>query len=234
MRMFLRILLKIILRLCLLFLMASIAGVILFRFVPVPVTPLMLIRLVEQQKNDKELKLKKEWISHEEIPLNMRLAVVSSEDQHFYSHHGFDFDAIQKAYQQNQKGKKIKGASTISQQTAKNVFLWPGRSYVRKALEAYFTVLIELFWSKQRILDVYLNVIEMGDGVYGTEAAAEEFFHKEAADLSRGECALIAAVLPNPRRWSPANPSGYINWKKQRIVARMHSVTPEVMKESKK
>jgi monofunctional glycosyltransferase len=213
---------RIILRIIYFFLVSTILSVLLFRFVPVPITPLMIIRLKEQNSTDKSFKLKKDWVAKEEISNNLKLAVISSEDQNFFNHFGFDFEAIQKAYKQNKKGKKIKGASTISQQTAKNLFLWPGRSYVRKALEAYFTFLIEVFWSKDRILEVYLNIIEMGDGVYGAEAAANEFFNTSANKLNKNQAALIAAVLPNPLKWSAKNPSGYISWKKQRIVSRMN------------
>ena len=213
---------RIILRVIYFFLITTILSVVLFRFFPVPITPLMLIRLKEQSANNKSWKLKKDWVAKEEISDNLKLAVISSEDQNFFNHFGFDFDAIQKAYKQNKKGKKIKGASTITQQTAKNLFLWPGRSYVRKALEAYFTFLIEVFWSKDRILEVYLNIIEMGDGVYGAESAANEFFNTSAKKLNKNQSALIAAVLPNPLKWSAKNPSGYINWKKQRIVSRMN------------
>lgn len=156
----------------------------------------------------------------------MPLAVITSEDQKFEEHFGFDLEAIEKArkYNDRHKGKKVKGASTISQQTAKNVFLWPQRSYIRKGFEVYFTFLIELLWSKERIMEVYLNVIEMGDGVYGAEAAAQQYFGKSASDLTDGEAALIAACLPNPIRWSPARPSRYIQRKKQWIVRHMRMV----------
>ena len=198
----------------------SIASVILFRFVPIPFTPLMLIRCVEQKSDGKDMKLRKDWTSIDEMSAAMPLAVIASEDQNFEEHFGFDMDAIRKAqaYNDRHKGKRMKGASTISQQTAKNVFLWPSRSWIRKGFEVYFTFLIELFWSKQRIMEVYLNVIEMGNGVYGTEAAAQEYFHKPAKKLSMREAALIAAVLPNPRKWSPAKPSAYIQRKSSRII----------------
>ena len=198
----------------------SISSVILFRFVPIPFTPLMLIRCVEQKSDGKDMKLRKDWTSIDEMSAAMPLAVIASEDQNFEEHFGFDMDAIRKAqaYNDRHKGKRMKGASTISQQTAKNVFLWPSRSWIRKGFEVYFTFLIELFWSKQRIMEVYLNVIEMGNGVYGTEAAAQEYFHKPAKKLSMREAALIAAVLPNPRKWSPAKPSAYIQRKSSRII----------------
>lgn len=203
-----------------LFLVLSIASVLLFRFVPIPFTPLMLIRCVEQKSDRKDMKLRKDWTSIDEMSAAMPLAVIASEDQNFEEHFGFDMDAIRKAqaYNDRHKGKRMKGASTISQQTAKNVFLWPSRSWIRKGFEVYFTFLIELFWSKQRIMEVYLNVIEMGNGVYGTEAAAQEYFHKPAKKLSMREAALIAAVLPNPRKWSPAKPSAYIQRKSSRII----------------
>lgn len=212
--------LRILLKTVLWFLGLSVASVILFRFVPVPVTPLMLIRCVEQKSDGKSMKLKKDWTPIDEMSATMPLAVIASEDQNFEEHFGFDLDAIRKAQQYNErhKGKRMKGASTISQQTAKNVFLWPSRSWIRKGFEVYFTFLIEIFWSKQRIMEVYLNVIEMGDGVYGAEAAAQEYFHKPSKKLSVLEAALIAAVLPNPRKWSPAKPTAYIQRKSGRIV----------------
>jgi monofunctional biosynthetic peptidoglycan transglycosylase len=193
-----------------LFLVLSIVSTILFRWIPIPVTPLMLIRCVEQKVDGKDMKLKKDWVSFEEISPNLQLAVVCSEDQNFIKHSGFDFEAIDKAMEYNENHKKKRGASTISQQTAKNVFLWPGRSWIRKGFEVYFTFLIETFWSKERIMEVYLNVIEMGDGVYGAQAAANQFFKKDAKYLSKGEAAIIAAVLPNPRKFNAGRPSGYI------------------------
>ncbi len=181
----------------------------------------MLIRCVEQKMDEKEMKLKKHWVPLKEISPNLQLAVVCSEDQNFINHSGFDFEAIDKAMEFNKKHKRTRGASTISQQTAKNVFLWSGRSWIRKGFEVYFTFLIETFWSKQRIMEVYLNVIEMGDGVYGAQAASTKFFHKDAKKLSQGESALIAAVLPNPRKFSAAKPSGYISNRQAWILNQM-------------
>jgi monofunctional glycosyltransferase len=192
------------------FLVLSIFSVVLFKWVPVPLTPLMLIRCVEQKMDGKEMKLKKDWVSIDKINNNLQLAVVCSEDQNFLTHGGFDFKAIEKAMEHNEKSKRKRGASTISQQTAKNVFLWPGRSWVRKGLEVYFTFLIELVWSKERIMEVYLNVIEMGNGVYGAEAASQQFFKKSAQKISSAEAATIAAVLPNPRKFNAGKPSGYV------------------------
>ena len=182
---------------------------------PVYITPLMITRSIE---NDDEMQHK--WVPIEEISENMALAVVSSEDNLFMSHSGFDFDQIQKAIEEAEKTGRQRGASTISQQTAKNVFLWNGRSWVRKGLEAYFTVLIELIWSKERIMEVYLNSIEMGPGIYGAEAVAQAHFSKSASKLTRREAALIAATLPNPLKYSSKNPSKYMR-KRQRQITRL-------------
>ncbi len=211
------------------FFIVSIFSVIFFRWVPIPVTPLMLIRCVEQKVDGKEMRLEKDWVSLEEISPTIQLAVVCSEDQNFIKHNGFDFEAIDKAMEYNEKHKKKRGASTISQQTAKNVFLWPGRSWIRKGFEVYFTFLIETFWSKERIMEVYLNVIEMGDGVYGAQAAAKNFFKKDAKYLSKSEAATIAAVLPNPRKFNAAKPSGYI-LKRQGWILRQMSFWGGVLK----
>ena len=212
---------KFIFKLLLWLVVFSIVLVVLFRWVPVPITPLMLIRNVEQYQNNKPLVLKHDWVSIDKISKNLQLAVICSEDQNFLNHHGFDFKAIQKAMDNNQKGRRIKGASTISQQTAKNVFLWPQRSWLRKGLEAYFTFLIELIWSKQRIMEVYLNSIEMGNGIYGAEAASKFWFKKSAIKLNRNEAAALAAILPSPLRYR-ANPATYyIEGRKNWIVRQM-------------
>ncbi len=200
------------------FFIISIGSVILFRWIPLPLTPLMLIRCVEQKIDGKEMKLKKDWVPFEEISPNLQLAVVCSEDQNFIIHRGFDFDAIDKALDYNSKHKKQRGASTISQQTAKNVFLWPGHSWVRKGFEVYFVFLIETFWSKERIMEVYLNVIEIGDGVYGAQAASKAFFNKDAKYLTKAEASLIAAVLPNPLKFSVAKPSSYIRYRQAWVM----------------
>ena len=168
--------LKYIFKICFGLFIASIALVIVFKWVPVPVTPLMVIRSFQQPKASTTVFWKHDWVPLEEISPNLQLAVICSEDQNFINHNGFDVKAIEKAFENNKKGKRIKGASSISQQTAKNVFLWPQRSWLRKGLETYFTFLIELFWSKERIMEVYLNSIEMGPGVYGAEAASYYWF----------------------------------------------------------
>ena len=206
------------------FIIISIGWVVMARFIPVYLTPLMVIRSVESIFKGEAPKNSKKWVSMDQISPNMVQAVVASEDNLFLTHHGFSFDQIAKAYEHNQKGKRIRGGSTISQQTAKNVFLFPQRSYIRKGLEAYFTVLIELIWSKERIMEVYLNVIEMGDGMYGVEAAAQEHFGVSAAQLSRNQAALIAACLPNPRRFDAGHPSGYISRRKDHIVGLMSKI----------
>ncbi|MCC6515872.1 MAG: monofunctional biosynthetic peptidoglycan transglycosylase [Chitinophagales bacterium] len=207
------------------FFILSIVSTILFRFIPVPITPLMLIRCVEQIADGELPTLKKDWVPLSEINSSLVLAVIASEDQKFAEHFGFDFEAIEKVAKQNiklqKRGKPIKGGSTISQQCAKNVYLFPQRSYIRKAFEVYFTFLIEVFWSKKRIMEVYLNVIEMGNGIYGAQAAAKTFFKKDAKQLSNAESATIAAVLPNPRKWNAGKPNGYINKRKNWILRQM-------------
>ncbi len=205
------------------FFILSIASVIFFRWVPIPVTPLMLIRCVEQKLEGKPMKLKKDWVPLEKIAPSLQLAVVCSEDQNFIKHHGFDFEAIDKAMEYNENHKKTRGASTISQQTAKNVFLWSGRSWIRKAFEVYFTFLIETIWSKERIMEVYLNVIEMGDGIYGAQAASKTFFNKDANYLTQSEAATLAAVLPNPLRFNAGMPSGYILGRRSWIINQMYN-----------
>lgn len=203
------------------FFASTILAVVAYRFIPVYFTPLMFIRSAEQITEGKEFAMHHHWVSLDEMSRYMPVAVMASEDQRFKVHHGFDFDAIQAAAKHNKKGGTIHGASTITQQTAKNVFLWPGRSWVRKGFEMYFTVLIELLWGKERIMEVYLNSIEMGDGIYGVDAVATHHFNKTAFDLSRGDCALIAATLPNPRNMSSKDPSPYVRKRRHQIEIQM-------------
>jgi monofunctional biosynthetic peptidoglycan transglycosylase len=205
---------------------STILAVVALRFIPVYFTPLMFIRCYQQIVEGKELKLAHHWVSMENISPSLPVAVIASEDANFLSHHGFDYKAIEHAVKRNMEHpeKRRLGASTISQQTAKNVFLWPGRSWMRKGLEVYFTGLIELMWSKQRIMEVYLNSIEMGDGIYGAEAVAKEHFHTDALHLSRAQCALVAATLPNPRRFSSKSPSSYMHRRQSRILREMRHV----------
>jgi len=211
MKNFLRKLWKITLKVCLWFFIVSIVSVIAFRWVPIYITPLMVIRMAEKKLDGKEVVFEKTWKPLEEISPHLQLAVVCSEDQNYLKHNGFDYGAIEKAIKHNKTNKRKRGASTISQQTAKNVFLWPSRSWIRKGFEVYFTFLIELFWSKERIMEVYLNVIEMGDGVYGAEAAAKKNFKTSAIKLSKYQAAAISSTLPNPRKFSAKKPSAYIN-----------------------
>ena len=184
----------------------------------------MLVRSLEHNQAGKEMTCSHDWVAIDEISMNIQKAVVSSEDGNFLKHNGFDFGALKKAFNSNQKGKKLKGGSTISQQTAKNVFLWQGRSYVRKALEAYYTVLIELIWGKKRIMEVYLNSIEMGDGVYGIQAASKYWFHKSAKNLTKYDAASIAAILPNPRKFKATKSSPYTERRKGKILRVMRHV----------
>jgi len=195
----------------------SLFFVVLYKFVPVPYTPLMVIRYFENKSAGKNIETKHHWVPIEDISKNLQKAVIASEDGRFFEHNGLDFSAMRKAAVGNFKGKKLKGGSTITQQTAKNVFLWQGRSYFRKALEAYYTVLIELIWGKERILEVYLNSIEMGDGIYGADAATQHWYKRDCKSLTRMQAAGIAAILPNPRRFSP-NGSAYISRKQSKIA----------------
>ena len=208
------------------FFLSSILFVLLYTFVNPPITPLMVIRSCQQMLRGEKVILKKDWVSINEISSSLQLAVIASEDNRFLEHHGFDFKAIEKAkdYNERKQGKRMRGASTITQQTAKNVFLWPQRSWIRKGLEAYFTVLIELVWSKKRIMEVYLNVIETGKGIYGAEKSSQIYFNKPAEKLTRGEAALLAAILPNPLKWSPAHPTGYLLTRQQWILWNMANI----------
>lgn len=210
--------------LCAVFFVSTLGYVIYLRWFPPLTTPLMVMRSTEARPDDKQddnFKIRAEWLSYSSISSNAKMAVIASEDQRFANHNGFDFGAIQKAYSHNQKSKKIKGASTISQQVAKNVFLWPARSWVRKGLEVYFTVLIETFWPKERILEMYLNIAELGDGIFGVEAASQAYYHKSAANLSPAEGALLAAILPNPRKYSAKKPGRFELQRRARIMRSM-------------
>ena len=201
------------------FVIITVGIVVFYKWVPVPITPLMVIRYFE---NDSPKLLNHDWEPIENISKNLQLAVICSEDQSFVKHTGFDLNAIEKAYENNKKGKRVKGGSTISQQTAKNVFLWPQRSWLRKGLEVYFTFLIETIWDKERIMEVYLNSIEMGNGIYGAESAAQYWFKKPASKLSKLEASAIAAILPNPRQYK-ANPvTNYIASRKSWIMTQMN------------
>ena len=224
-RLGLRVVKLLLVRLVLSLFLLSIAWVLLYRWVAPPATLHMLKRRAEAGAADKENpQIRYSFVRLEEMSEQLPLAVVASEDQRFPVHNGFDVDAILDAIKRNRKGGNIRGGSTISQQVAKNVFLWHGRSYFRKAVEAYFTMLIEALWGKERILEVYLNIAEMGDGVFGVEAASQKYFNKPAKEVGRQQAALLAAVLPNPIRFSAQRPSAYVLRRRYRIARAMRSL----------
>ncbi|PKA82976.1 monofunctional biosynthetic peptidoglycan transglycosylase [Ulvibacter sp. MAR_2010_11] len=202
------------------FIIISLTWVLFYKWVPVPYTPLMAIRYFSSEENYEH---KHDWVSIEEISPYLQLAVICAEDQNFTKHRGFDVKSIEKAYENNKKGKKTKGGSSISQQVAKNVFLWPDRNWLRKGLETWFTFLIETFWSKERIMEVYLNSIEMGNGVFGAEAASQYWFHKSAKNISRDNAAALAAILPSPRKYRAQPRTNYIENRKNWIVRQMQN-----------
>lgn len=206
------------------FFASTILAVLAYRWIPVPLTPLMVIRCVQNVSKGEPAAIHHEWVPLEKMSKYLPVAVMASEDQNFMHHHGFDFDAIQDAAEEKIRGGRSRGASTISQQTAKNVFLWPNSTWVRKGFEAYFTVLIELIWPKERIMEVYLNSIEMGPSIYGAEAVAQQHFGCSAADLRRSDCALIAATLPNPIRFSSLTPSRYMRKRQKQIEVQMRYI----------
>lgn len=206
------------LRLAALFFLVSVVLTAVYAWLPPPVTPLMVLRLLDGNW------IHKDWESYDNISPHLARAIIAAEDAKFCSHRGFDWEAIEKAWERNRQGKRMRGGSTITNQTAKNVFLWPDRTYVRKAIEFYFSGLIELAWSKKRILEVYMNVVEFGPGIYGAEAAARAHFGKPASELTRREAALLAAVLPNPIRWSASKPTNYIRNRAGTIQARMNDI----------
>lgn len=192
--------------------------IVALKWINPPITITQIVQIQEQKRFNRD------YISGEEMGRYIKLAVIGSEDQKFPTHNGFDMDGIQKAFESNQQGKKLRGGSTISQQVAKNVFLWQGRSYVRKGLEAYFTFMIEKIWGKERILEMYLNVSEMGIGVFGIEAASQYYFNKSAKDLTKNEAARIAAALPNPRKYNVNPPSSYISSRARHIERQMRNI----------
>lgn len=214
---------KFILKFLLWFVGLTVLWVLLYKFVPVPYSPLMAIRSAE---GDSNYEIRHKWVPINEISPYLQLAVICAEDQTFLSHSGFDKEAIKKAMESNEKGKKLRGGSTISQQTAKNAFLWPARTWLRKGLEAYFTLLIETLWSKERILEVYLNSIEMGPGVFGAEAASQYWFHKSVKNLNTQNAAAIAAILPSPQRYSANPPGAYVAKRTQWILKQMRYYGP--------
>ena len=221
---------KILLWALILFFGSSVIFTIAYRWVPVYVSPLMLIRCVQQHHRDEPTRLHHSWVPLDSISPHLAEAVMASEDQLFLEHNGFDTKAIRQAAREYLDGKRRRGGSTISQQTAKNVFLWPASSWVRKGFEVWFTFLVELFWSKERIMEVYLNTIEMGDGIYGAQAVAEHHFHTTASKLTKAQCALIAASLPNPLRFDSGNPSPYLRKRQRQIVRQMPYIQAQMKK----
>ena len=208
----------------LLFFGSTILAVFIYKWCPVYVTPLMVIRCAQQVRHGEQLRLRHHWVPLDSMSIYMPVAVMASEDQRFLTHSGFDFIEIDKAMEERRSGKRYRGGSTISQQTAKNVFLWPKANWLRKGLEAYFTVLIELVWGKERIMEVYLNSIEMGDGIYGAEAVAQLHFRRTAKTLTRPNCALIAATLPNPLKYNSKDPSSYVLKRQTAIMRQMRHI----------
>ena len=208
-------------RLIIILLLLSVGSVVLYRYVPVPITPLMVRNAIGDAIEGKPIKIRHDWVPLTEMSPHLKSAVIASEDQRFYSHDGFDWKEISNAIEERRAGKRKRGGSTISQQTAKNVYTFCTSTWARKGIETYYTLLIEWIWPKERILEVYLNSIEMGPGIYGAEAVAREHFGKPAAKLTRAECALIAATLPNPKRYSSKTPSQYMRKRQRDILNQM-------------
>jgi monofunctional biosynthetic peptidoglycan transglycosylase len=206
------------------FLVSSILAVVILRWIPPFTSAVMMERRIGSLWNHHVYQADYRWVPWKRISPSAAMAVIAAEDQNFATHHGFDFESIQKAVEAHERGRRLRGASTISQQVAKNVFLWSGRSFIRKGLEAYFTALIELAWSKRRILEVYLNIVELGDGVFGVETASQRYFRKPAASLTTEEAALLAAVLPNPLRMKVNRPSEYVRGRSAWIVQQMEQL----------
>jgi monofunctional biosynthetic peptidoglycan transglycosylase len=213
--------LALLLKVSLAFLAISVLSVITLRFIAPPFSALMVERRIGSWFGESKYSSRYEWVSLDKIAPGMSAAVIASEDQNFLDHYGFDLAAIQRAMGHNERSSKTRGASTLTQQTAKNMFLWSSRSWLRKGVEAYFTVLLETFWGKRRILETYLNVVEFGDGIYGVEAAAQSYFRKPASRLNNEEAAILAAVLPNPLRYKVRNPGPYVRERQQWILQQM-------------
>ncbi len=202
----------------------SVLTIFIYRFVNPNITMLMLNKHYKALRDGKKSAINKDWVNLESVSPNMVLAAVAAEDNRFIEHWGFDFESIQKAMESNKKGRRLKGASTISQQTAKNLFLWPRRSWLRKGLEAYFTIGMEALWSKKRIMEVYLNIAEFGIGVYGVEAAAKMYFNKPSSLLNKYQAAILTTVLPNPTKRNPSHPSAYMLRYQQRVLWNMANI----------
>jgi monofunctional glycosyltransferase len=212
------------------FVTSSVGVTLLFRFVRPPVSALMIEQRIDSWTTGQKYSAQYQWVDFDRIAPPMASAVIASEDQNFLHHRGFDWGAIQRAIDHDENSDRLRGASTLTQQTAKNLFLWPGRTWVRKALEAYFTVLLETCWDKRRILETYLNIAEFGDGVYGVEAASQRYFHKPAARLTSEDAAVLAAVLPNPHRLKANAPSRYVRQRQDWILQQMRQLGPVALR----
>lgn len=217
-------LLKLIGKSLLIFVLASSTIIFILRWIPLPTSSFMLQQKFHNLLANNHQTVRYKWVNYKNISPYVAIAVIAEEDQNFPFHFGFDFGQIKKAIAAHEDGRRLRGASTISQQVAKNLFLWSGRSYFRKALEAYITILLELIWGKQRILEVYLNIAQMGKGVFGVQAAAHIYFHESAKHLTRYQAAALAAVLPNPDRYSVTHPSAYIKHRRRWILRQMRSL----------
>ncbi len=224
--------LKIILKIILIVIISNILFVIVFRFLPIPTSSYMVQQRISNLFSENISSIQYDWVPDYKISNSAKLAVIAAEDQKFFDHFGFDLESISKAIDQNKKNKRIRGASTITQQTAKNLFLWPGKSFIRKGLEAYFTVLLELFWSKERILEVYLNIAEFGENVYGVHAASQKFIKKDANKLNYHNSASLASVLPNPKRYRVNSPTQYLAKRTQWIERQMYQLGEKTLKDN--
>jgi monofunctional biosynthetic peptidoglycan transglycosylase len=215
---------KALFKMVLLFIVISVAGVFLLRWVDPATSSIMIQRQIEALLKGNFTFISYKWIDYDYVSPDVPIAIVAAEDQNFPNHHGFDFDQIEKALDQHKRGGRLRGASTITQQVAKNLFLWEGKSFIRKGIEAYFTILIELLWSKKRILEVHLNIAEMGHMIFGTGAASLIYYKKTPDKLTRSQAALLAAVLPNPMRYSASRPSNYVLRRQAWIIRQINSL----------
>lgn len=217
------------LKIALIIFLSNVIFIIVFRFLPIPTSSFMLQQRISNLFSEEKSSVLYDWVPDYKISNSAKLAAIAAEDQKFFDHFGFDVESITKAIEQNKKRRRVRGASTITQQTAKNLFLWPGKSFIRKGLEAYFTVLLELFWSKERILEVYLNIAEFGENVYGVQAASQKFFKKDANKLSYHNSASLASVLPNPKRYKVNSPTQYLARRIQWIERQMYQLGEKII-----
>lgn len=217
-------LLKALIKFALLLLLFSVSGVLLLRWINPVTSSIMIQRQIEAIADGNFKLIHYRWVNYDDITPELPIAFVAAEDQNFPNHYGFDFEQIEKALEQHKRGRRLRGASTITQQVAKNLFLWEGRSFLRKGTEAYFTLLIELLWSKKRILEVHLNIAELGDMIFGVSASSEIHFKRTPGKITRSQAALLAATLPNPNRYSASRPSNYVLRRQAWILGQMNSL----------